>query len=171
MNNINTERLVLKPMCMDYLESTHEYASDPENTTYMLFLPNDSIEETRNYLKGAEAEFAKKDPAFYELGIFLQDMHIGAVSLYLNEERTSGEFGWMLNKRYFGHGYATEAAKALLDFARDTLGVQHFTAHCDTENTASRKVMERLGMRLVDEYGGRRNKQSAEERREYLYEL
>ena len=59
MNEIRTERLTLKPMCMDYLESTHEYASDPENTTFMLWLPNDSIEETKEYIEGAEKEFLK----------------------------------------------------------------------------------------------------------------
>ena len=171
MEPIYTERLILKPMCMDYLETTHEYASDPENTTYMLMLPNDSIEDTANYLKGAEEEMAKTEPSFYELAVFWKDKHIGAVSLYLNEERTQAEFGWMINKKYFGQGFATEAAKGLLDFARNTLGIQHFTAHCDTENTASRRVMEKLGMYLVDEYGGRHNKQSTEERREYLFKL
>ena len=59
MDIIHTDRLELKPMCMDYLYSTHEYASDPENTKYMLFLPNESIEETKEYLEGAEKEFKK----------------------------------------------------------------------------------------------------------------
>ena len=77
----------------------------------------------------------------------------------------------MINKRYFGQGFATEAAQGLLDYARNTLGVHHFVAHCDTENAASRRVMEKLGMRLVEEFGGRHNKQSPEERREYVFEL
>ena len=171
MDEIRTERLVLKPMCMEYLNSTHEYASDPENTTYMLFLPNDSIEQTMGYIQGAENEFCKEQPSFYEMAVLCNEVHIGAVSLYLNEERDTGEFGWMINKRYHGQGYATEAAVALLEYARRKLGVKHFTATCDTENAASRHVMEKLGMVLKEERGGRHNKQFSEERREYLFEL
>ncbi|MBR6344104.1 MAG: GNAT family N-acetyltransferase [Lachnospiraceae bacterium] len=173
MNNNNltltTKRLTLKPMCMDYLESTHEYASDPENTTYMLMLPNDSIEETIGYLKGAEEEIKKDDPSFYEMAVFYEGKHIGAVSIYLDDERQSGEFGWLINKRYHGNGFAPEAAKALLDYSINTLGVRHFIAHCDSENIASKRVMEKLGFVLKDEYGGRKNKQSDEDRRECLY--
>ena len=51
------------------------------------------------------------------------------------------------------------------------LGIKHFIAHCDTENAPSRRVMEKLGMTLKDEYGGRKNKLSEEERREYLFRL
>ena len=171
MIEIQTSRLVLKQMCMEYLNSTHEYASDPENTIYLMWLPNDSITQTMEYIKGAENEFRKEKPSFYEMAILYQNIHIGAVSLYLNEDRTSAEFGWMLNKKYFGNGFATEAAMALLSYAENELGLKHFTATCDTENVASRKVMEKLGMVKTAERGGRHNKQSAEERREYLYEL
>ncbi len=174
MNNDNltltTPRLTLRPMCMDYLKSTHEYAADPENTTYMLFLPNDSLDDTIGYIKGAEEEIKKANPSFYEMAVLYGDVHIGAVSIYLDEDRASAEFGWLINKRYHGHGFATEAAKALLDYAINIIGIKHFIAHCDSENIASKRVMEKLGFALKDEYGGRKNKQSDEERRECLYE-
>ena len=170
MENIETNRLTLKPMCTDYLLSTHEYASDPENTVYMLFLPNDSIDDTLAYLIGAEKEFQKEEPMFYEMGVFLNDIHIGCVSIYLTEDKKSAEFGWMINKRYHGHGYAYEAAKALMDYAVNTLGIKHFIAHCDTENTASRRVMEKLGMKCTGEHGGRKSKNFSEERWEYTFE-
>lgn len=171
MDIIHTDRLELKPLCMDYLYSTHEYASDPENTKYMLFLPNESIEETKEYLEGAEKEFKKEYPSFYEMAVFYNGIHIGAVSLYLNDDRSSAEFGWMINKRYHGQGFATEAAKALLDYGRHNIGIKHFIAHCDTENVSSKRVMEKLGMKCTGEFGGRRTKNFAEERREYLFEL
>ena len=67
---LTTSRLTLRPMCMDYLKSTHEYAADPENTTYMLFLPNDSMDDTIGYIKGAEEEIKKDNPSFYEMAVF-----------------------------------------------------------------------------------------------------
>lgn len=168
---LTTERLTLKPMCSDYLASTHEYASDRETCKFMLFLPNDTLADTLDYLRDAEAEAAKDQPSYYEMAVFLGDMHIGAVSLYLGGEPESAELGWTFNKRYHGHGYATEAAGALLKFAADELGIRRFCAHCDSENAASRRVMEKLGMKLAGEYGGRHNKLSPEERRECLYVL
>lgn len=171
MKTITTERLVLKPMCTEYLISTHAYAADRENSKFMAYLPNDNIEETLEYLESAEAEFQKDSPEFYEMAVFYGDVHIGAVSLYLDESRTTCEFGWMLHRNYHGKGFATEAALAMLKYARDELGIRHFIATCDTENIPSRRVMEKLGMTLSEERGGRKNKLSDEERREYLYEL
>lgn len=168
---IKTERLTLVPMGMEFLETTHEYATDAENTRFMTILPNESIEETISFLKGAEAEWKKEAPSFYEFAILLDGKHIGAISIYLNEDRSIGEFGWLLDRNYHGRGYAFEAASALLAHAVDTLGIRHFIAHCDTENAPSRRVMEKLGMTLREEYSGRKNKGSDEERRGYIFGL
>ena len=43
MITIHTERLTLKPLGIQYLETVHEYASDPENTKYMMYLPNETV--------------------------------------------------------------------------------------------------------------------------------
>lgn len=158
-------------MGMKYLDSVNEYAMDKDNTTYMLFLPNDSIQDTIDYLKGAELEWVKEQPAFYEFAIIYEGVPIGAVSLYPNEDRTSAEFGWIINKKYWNLGLAYEAADALLNYSVKVLGIRHFIAHCDTENTASWRVMEKLGMIMVSESGGRKNKQSDNISREYMYEL
>ena len=110
-------------------------------------------------------------PSFYEMAVLWNNTHIGAVSLYLDKTGKDAEFGWMINKKYHGRGFATEAAKALMKYAKENLGVEHFIATCDTENAASKSVMEKLGMILIEERGGRHNKQFSEERREYLFKL
>ena len=171
MDTIRTQRLELRPMCMDYLGSTHEYAGDPENTTYMMYLPNDTLEDTVEYIKEAETEFAKDRPSFYEMAIFYNGNHIGAVSLYLEDDFATAAFGCVINKKYHGSGFAAEAASGLLDYARQVLGIKHFIATCDTANIPSTRVMEKIGMTRKAERGGRHNKQSPEERREYLYEM
>ena len=168
---IKTSRLVLSPLGIKYLESTHEYASDREATIYMMFLPNDTVEETAEFLKNADTEWNKPSPEFYEFAILLDQRHIGAVSLYLNESRTTAEFGWILHRNFWRQGIITEAAKALLDYSVNVLNIHHFIAHCDSENIASYKVMEKLGMVRTQCCGGRKNKSSDEIREEYLYEL
>lgn len=171
LSEIKTKRLILSPMGIKYLQSTHDYASDIETTKYMINLPNDTIEETVEYLKAAQAEWNKAEPEFYEFAILLNHKHIGAVSLYLNQNRTTGEFGWLIHKDYWKQGIATEAAKALLEYSASVLGVHHFIAYCDSENTGSYRVMEKIGMHRVKCYGGRKNKLSNEERKECLYEI
>ena len=168
---IITNRLILCPLGIEYLESTHEYSSDREATKYMMFLPNDTVEETAEFLRGAEAEWKKQNPEYYEFTVILNHRHIGAVSLYLDERRSTGEFGWILHRDFWRQGITTEAVRALLDYGVNVLGIHHFIAHCDSENTASYKVMEKIGMVRTQCYGGRKNKSSDEERNEYLYEL
>jgi len=66
MTEIKTERLELKKHGTVYLHSTHVYASDPENTVYMINLPNNTIEETTQYLKLIDDEWSKPDQKLFE---------------------------------------------------------------------------------------------------------
>ena len=168
---IQTERLTLKPLGLDFLQTTHKYSSDIENTKFMMFLPNDSLEETANFLLDCEREWQKEQPSFYEFAVILEGVHIGAVSLYLNDERTEAEFGWIINKAHWGKGFSTEAARGVFDFAVNALGLRKFIAHCDSENTASARIMQKLGMTLAERNGGRKNRCSDEERIELKYEM
>jgi ribosomal-protein-alanine N-acetyltransferase len=58
------------------------------------------------------------------------------------------ELGWWIWKAYWGCGYATEAAKALVAYARDVMGLARLVAVIDPPNIASRRVAEKIGMRL-----------------------
>lgn len=169
---IKTDRLFLVPMEMKYLHSTHEYAADLENTKYMINLPNETLEDTKGFILYAEEEWKKSNPGFFEYAILMDGKHIGAISLYPEkDDPVTAELGWTVNKKYWRQGICTEAAKALVQYARERYGINRFIAHCDAENLASSTVMEKIGMIKMDEYGGRYNKQSSEERRECLYEL
>jgi RimJ/RimL family protein N-acetyltransferase len=173
MKEIKTERLILKPLGLEYLDSTHEYASDPDNTKYMIHLPNESKEETEQFLKSVEDEWNNPNQQVFEYAIILEDKHIGAVSLRLEDNKKVGSLGWILNKDYHGKGYATEAAKALRNLAlsQDGLHLDMLIAHCDYRNTQSIRVMEKLLMELVSDKGIRRYKGSDEDIQELVYSL
>lgn len=167
---IKTQRLTLEPTSMAYLESTHRYASDLENTRFMFYLPNDTLDETEAFIRRSVEEWGKERPAYYEFVILSGDAQIGGASMYMLEDG-SAELGWILDKRHWGNGYATEAARALIEWGRDSLGIKRFIAQCDSENAASSRVMERLGMTRVSLLGGRKNRSSDEERMELTYEI
>ena len=175
---IKTPRLTLKPLGPAYLDTVHQYAGDPENAKYMRDLPSEKKEDTLRFLTRVAKEWEKAEKAqdmnacaYYEFAVLWEGRHAAAISLYPDEARETAELGWITNKAYWGHGIAFEAVQAVLRFAADELHIHRFIAHCDTENTASFHFMEKLGMTRIAEYGGRRNKGSDEERREYEYEL
>lgn len=168
---LKTQRLVLKPLGTEHIDSAHRYSSDLENTRLMMNLPNESREETMDFLVSSEREWAKEEPDFYEFAVLLDGAHIGAVSIYRHDRHGTWEFGWIIDKSCWGFGYAAEAARAVLREAADRLGARRFIAHCDSENSSSARVMEKLGMRLAETSAGRRNRSSQEKRKEFRYEL
>ena len=169
--HITTPRLTLRPADASLAESTHAYAGDLENTRFMMFLPYATLEETTDMLRSAEAEWRKDEPERCEFAIFLEGKHVGGITLYMQADRTEAELGWVLHKAYWRRGYVTEAALAVMDFAR-SIGVRRIFACCDSENVASYKTMEKLGMRLVKADGVRTNRSMGEEQRtEWTYEI
>ena len=106
---IKTERLLLRPLSINDLNTVHEYASDIDNSRFMLRLPNDTIEETAEFLIDVTKEWAKSPPEFYEFAIVLNGVQIGAVSIYLDDNKEEGELGWVLNDGIcFGSGACSE---------------------------------------------------------------
>lgn len=165
---INTKRLKLRPLGTKDLYSTIKYAMDDENTKYMCYLPCDTIIEAEEFLTNVEKEWEKESPQFLEFAILYQDCHIGAVRVYF--EDTIGELGWIIHKDYWGNGFAYEAATALICYVNEKMNINHFRAHCDTNNLASYKLMEKLGMKRTS-IGKRRNRSNELESLEYQYEL
>lgn len=163
--------LKIVPLGMNYFNSTYLYVSDFENTKYMLCFPHESIEETKIYLSQIEKEWNKKNPSYFVFAILLDEKHIGSVWIYINEDYNKGELGWIINKKYWGNGYAFEAAKQIIKFSVEFLNIKYFTAHCDIENIASYKTMEKLGIKRVLTSNNRINRSSCLNRKEYKYEL
>lgn len=166
---LTTPRLTLRPVTLADLSTTHAYAGDLENTRYMMFLPYEDEAETAAMLRDAEAQWRMDAPERYEFAVCLEGKHIGGLTLYMQQDRTEAELGWVLHKDYWRQGYVTEAAQALMELAR-TLGVKRLFACCDSENVGSYKTMAKLGMRHVAT-GTRTNRSMGDEPRvELVYE-
>ncbi len=145
---ILTERLKLREITKEDFQAVHEYASDPEAVRYMPFGPN-TVEETREFIDRNLRRRREQPRTDYGLGIILQseDRLIGACGMH-DVTEIQASIGYILNRRYWGHGYATEAAEALVGYLFDELGVHRVYASCDPENHASVRVLEKVGMSL-----------------------
>lgn len=150
---LETERLVLRRFTEADLDSLIELNSDPD---VMRFLtggkptPPERIEKEilpailREYGRNPRhARWAAEEKATGEF--------IGWFGLRQRAGRRLGEvaLGFRLRKSAWGRGYATEGAIALIDLCFRELGVDRVFAHTMAVNTASRRVMEKAGMRLA----------------------
>jgi len=145
---ILTERLRLREITRDDFQAVHEYASDPMTVRYMPFGPN-TMEETQEFIDRNLKRQQEEPRTDYGLGIILksEDRLIGACGIHGVTE-IQASIGYILNRSYWGHGYATEAAKALVDHLFSERGVHRVYASCDPENHASVRVLEKVGMSL-----------------------
>jgi len=167
---IETARLLLRPITTADLATTHAYASDPDNTRYMMYLPTESLEETAQNLAEAEKQWRSPAPEMLEFAMVLAGQHIGSVMLIFEGPRDQAELGWVIHRDHWGHGYTTEAAQAVGEYAVRHMGVKRLFACCDSENAASFRVMQKLGMRQVSALPGRYNRGMEGERIEITCE-
>jgi RimJ/RimL family protein N-acetyltransferase len=126
----------------------HEYASDPQVVRFMSWGPN-TEDETRKFIQKSIDHQKEKPRVHYSLAVVLRDRNrlIGGCGIYeSNIQGCEGWIGYCLNRQFWGQGYATEAARALLEFGFTHLNLHRIFALCDTANTASAHVMEKIGM-------------------------
>ncbi|WP_162164096.1 GNAT family N-acetyltransferase [Acholeplasma hippikon] len=166
---LHTNRLLLRPLTLNDLDTKHDYAKDEVSNQYMLFLPKLRIEETLLSLQNAVYNWENNNPDNYEFAIVFEDKHIGEIGLYrLNSDEA--ELGWVLHKDYQNKGFVTEAAFEILTLAK-RINFKKVVAHCDERNLPSRRVMEKLGMIENEHKGVRKNRIASEESVELLYEI
>lgn len=147
---IITFRLLLRPFTDADLDALFAYHSLPEVAQFLYWHPR-SLEDTQTALqKKKEQAFFTEEGSVLCLAICLQETAqlIGEVILFWrSREHQQGEIGFVFNPHFGGHGYATEATRALLAFGFAECDLHRIYGSCDARNIASYKVMERLGMR------------------------
>jgi len=146
---IETERLVLRDFVEDDWEVVHEYASDPDVVRFTRFGPN-TEEETRAFIQRKLDEQQADPRTHYGLAITLNPQcHLfGACGIeFKSADDRTAVMGYILNRDFWNKGYMTEAAKAMVEFGFSQLKLHRIYLECDTENSASIRVAEKLGMR------------------------
>jgi ribosomal-protein-alanine N-acetyltransferase len=116
-----------------------------KNTLYLPF-PY-SIEDALSWMKNHVDNF--NDSKSYEFAITdkITGKLYGAIALTNNQRFSNGEIAYWVGEEYWGNGYATEAAKAMLEFAFIEKQYNKVFARYFHSNLASGKVIEKIGMK------------------------
>jgi len=152
---VETARLVLRPLTPDDLGDLATLYADPEIRRYF---PDGTrtYEETRAELDWIiDVYYGRYGYGLWATVLKGTGTFIGRCGLlpWEIDGRTEVEVAYLLDKRYWGRGLATEAARAIVDHAFATLPVDRLICMVDPENAASRAVARKVGMTLLwDDY-------------------
>ncbi|GAB5564980.1 MAG: GNAT family N-acetyltransferase [Winogradskyella sp.] len=147
---IETERLFLRPFEMADDKDLYEMDSNPKVHIYLGNNPVKSIEQVRESIKKVLQQYS--DFGVGRLAIIKKDTgeHVGWAGLkyeqVLRKEFDYYDLGYRLKERFWGHGYATEAAIASRDYGFKDLKLKEIGAAADVDHIASNTILKKIGM-------------------------
>lgn len=151
VNNIETERLILRPFTMEDLDDFVDFRSRPELYAYMIDFSTKTVEEHKAKLQEIVDGYGRESNPSYVWAVVLKET--GKVIAKTSIEHTYPkhdriEIGWSLHPEYQGKGYATEFGKAFLDYLFSYDCVHRIHGFIWEGNLASRKLCEKLGFQF-----------------------
>lgn len=152
---LETTRLTLRPFVDDDFDAMHAMRSSSEVVRY-LYEETFSPEQTRELLTKKMAGFAwSREDDWLSVAVVERSsgLTVGDLALHWVSERDrTVEVGFVFDPRHQGKGFATEAARAVVDWAFTTAGMHRVIGRTEARNVASSRVLEKLGMRLEAHY-------------------
>jgi len=118
--------------------------SDPEVARYADWPLDTEIGPNLDRLRQRAELWDSGAEYYWIIMLASDDRAIGAVSTRV--ARHAADVGYLLDRRHWGHGYATEAARAIVEWAFSKPSIRRVWATCDTENVASARVLEKAGL-------------------------
>ncbi|MEH6406078.1 MAG: GNAT family N-acetyltransferase [Leeuwenhoekiella sp.] len=145
---IETERLYLREFTPEDAADLYEISKDKKVLKYTGDEPFESIAAAEDFIKSYSA-FVKPGLGRWAILDKESQKFIGWCALKFHPMGRVVDLGYRLKKQYRKQGYATEAAKACLDYAFNTLKLVKLIAHAHVENKASQNVLEKIGFKYL----------------------
>ena len=156
---LETERLIIRPITLDDLQDFYEMDSQPEVHIYLKNQPIKTIDETKVNIDNLLLKY--ETLGISRLAVIEKESGkvIGWTGFKYVEEKEAInnrfdflDFGYRYRKETWGKGYATEAAKACIDFYRENMTELKLNAITHVDNAASRNVLEKVGFRVTETF-------------------
>lgn len=147
---IETERLILrKYQISDAEDMFNNWVADPEVTRFWGWSPHKDTDETKKLL----LEWISKYEILttYNWVIILKENNQAIGYIYLNAINSSSAIHYLISRKYWNRGIATEVCKAIIEYAFSKIGIKTINTHHHIDNPASGKVMQKAGMKFIKE--------------------
>ncbi len=143
-----TERLLLRSFTLQDAPDVHRLVGDRDIARMTVAIPHpyeDGMAE--EWIRACFEMFQKDEALHFAITLQTDRNLIGAIGIELEREHERAELGYWIGKPYWNHGYATEAAQAVVAYSFETLKLNRIYAYHFTRNPASGRVLEKVGMR------------------------
>ena len=146
---LRTERLILRPLTLDDSANLQGVLDDPDVWRYFPLPSVPTLERTQSYIEGQITHWADYGLGHWALEGNGQEL-IGWCGLQFLPDTNETEVAYCLGKPFWGKGFATEAARASLDYGLETLKAKEIIGLTHIANKASQNVLRKIGMKYVD---------------------
>jgi len=143
---LETERLYLREFSIEDVQLLIDLNADEEVTRYTGDGPVKDLEEVKRILTDIIFPQYKNNIGRWAVHLKSSNEFIGWCGLKDIQEDNEVDLGYRFFKKHWGKGYATESAKAVLEYGVNKLKLKNIIARAAKENTASIHVIKKLGM-------------------------
>jgi len=143
---LTTARLTLRPLALADAAGIFDYASDAQATRFLVFPTHRDIGESEAYARRCEKCW--QDGSAFPWAIVRRagGRFIGAIELRIRLPKA--DFGYALCRAHWRQGFASEAARAVVDWAMAQPEIHRVWTTCHPDNVASARVLEKAGLRF-----------------------
>ena len=144
---LETERLVLRPFVLADAPRVQHLAGDRAVAEFTLNIPHPYPDgAAEKWIASHQPKYEKGELVNFAITLRSDGELIGAVGLTLVSAHLRAEIGYWIGKPYWGQGYCTEAARAVVRYGFDVLKLNRIQSRHFVGNPASGRVMQKLGM-------------------------
>lgn len=144
---LETPRLILRPPTLADAPRVAELAGSKEVAATTLLIPHPYPPEAAvEWLTRVERQRAAGEGHVFCITPRDEPDFVGMIGLHVQPQHAAAEMGYWLAAPYWNRGYVTEAARAVLDYAFDSLGLRRVYAHHFHTNPASGRILQKIGM-------------------------
>jgi len=144
---LRSDLLILRPFAQDDLPKVLALVQDKDVAATTLNIPYPCTEvEINDWFQLQRRELVEGKGLRWAVRLKETDELIGAMKLATHPEYESAELGYWIGKPFWGNGYASKAARLVVEYGFTTLELNRIEAHAMVENTGSAKILLRLGM-------------------------
>ncbi len=145
---VKTERLLLRTVTADDASIILELLNEPAFIANVADRGVHTLADAANYIaEKITPSYEKHGFGFYIIELKESGMPVGMCGLIKRDALEEVDIGYSILERYWRNGYAYEAARAVLEYARDVIGLPRVVAITSRRNSASQALLIKLGMR------------------------